>query len=263
MLFLDVCAGSTAAWRPPPAASLAPRHGWTGGRHPPPLGQLRPAPGPPGGAAAPGRVLSAPDPARTGWPSPPGPLGSRPQARGEGSRGRARAPARTRAGLKRARTPRWRARATSPAISPRPWACPSPTRSGRVPRGISSRTAAAGARELQSRGDGGTSRRFPARGARPPPRASGRPSGWWAACRVIWTAAAPPPFPFAPLWRLPSGAPLGSLGSGIPGTCGLPAPPASGRWWDHRGALAAAFRGGPASRRDGLLPGRLPQGASS
>ncbi len=43
-----------------------------------------------------------------------------------------------------------------------------------------------------------------------------------------------------------------------------PAPPASGSWWDHRGALVVVFSGGPASQAgDVLLPVRLPPGAGS
>ncbi|HUY60929.1 MAG TPA: transposase [Candidatus Dormibacteraeota bacterium] len=43
-----------------------------------------------------------------------------------------------------------------------------------------------------------------------------------------------------------------------------PAPPASGSWGDHQGALAVVFRGGPASRAEELLlPVHLPQGAGS
>ena len=43
-----------------------------------------------------------------------------------------------------------------------------------------------------------------------------------------------------------------------------PVPPASGSWWDHRGALVVVFAGGPASQAgDVLLPVRLPQGAGS
>ncbi len=41
-----------------------------------------------------------------------------------------------------------------------------------------------------------------------------------------------------------------------------PAPPASGSWWDHRGALAVVFGGGPASHA-GDVPVRPPQGAGS
>ncbi len=41
-----------------------------------------------------------------------------------------------------------------------------------------------------------------------------------------------------------------------------PGPPPSGSWWDHTGALAVVFAGGPASRAgDLVLPVRLPPGA--
>lgn len=71
---------------------------------------------------------------------------------------------------------------------------------------------------------------------------------------------------------LPAGAtvaealwcPLGQSVLRQPRHLAAPAPPESRSWWDHQGALAVVFGGGPASSEgDLVLPVRLPQGAGS
>ncbi len=60
------------------------------------------------------------------------------------------------------------------------------------------------------------------------------------------------------------GCPLGQSVLRQPRHLLAPAPPESRSWWDHQGALAVVFGGGPASSAGELvLPVRLPQGAGT
>ena len=226
----DVCAGFTTASRAQPTATLAWEPGRTGRGHPPPLGPVGPAPAPPGGAAVPGGVLGAPDPARAGWPPLPGLLVGHPRAQVQGAGAGRERLGLSRAGLERAgyaqveRSHHLGHHLTKALVM---------HTADQVWEGASRHLFldASGQRVgAPHPGRGWDFQTIPGRRARIRPSASGRPSGWWALCKVIWAATAPPPFPLAPPWPMPSGGQGVSRCCGSPAICGHPPhlPPGAG-----------------------------------